>query len=298
MGSTNAVSSSPSGSAVKFPFAVSSGGAAVAVLALTSTSSACAQSAPAMGSPAAVAARSIEAAITEASHRFGVPAPWIRSVVRVESAGNSRAVSHAGAMGLMQVMPGTYAELRRRYGLGADPYAVRNNVLAGTAYLREMYDRYGAPGFVAAYNAGPDRWEKYVSGARSLPKETVNYLARLGPMLGFGVRPSPTARREYASPSPPIVPILIAVQDDLGAAPIGRGATIARVSAPRAAQVASGGPLFISRQTTHDGSITTSRSAPATAAAATLFAPGARLAGPSAHPTNALFVPRYSDAKE
>lgn len=130
----------------------------------------------------------IASAVSEASYRFGVPEHWIRSVMRVESAGNRRAVSHAGAMGLMQVMPGTYAELRRRYGLGPDPFAIRDNIHAGTAYLREMFDRYGAPGFLGAYNAGPDRWEKHLSGARPLPGETIGYLARLGPMLGLTVR--------------------------------------------------------------------------------------------------------------
>ncbi|MCR5881293.1 transglycosylase SLT domain-containing protein [Phenylobacterium sp. J367] len=59
-------------------------------------------------------------------------------------------VSRADTIGLMQVMPGTYAELRARYGLGADPFDVRDNVLAGTAYLREMHDRYGVQGMLAA----------------------------------------------------------------------------------------------------------------------------------------------------
>lgn len=125
-------------------------------------------------------------AVSEASRRFGVPETWIRSVMRVESAGRVGAVSHAGAMGLMQVMPATYAELRSRYGLGHDPFSVRDNILAGTAYLREMFDRYGAHGMLAAYNAGPGRWEDHVARGRPLPGETVGYLARLVPMLGFG----------------------------------------------------------------------------------------------------------------
>src|SRR5690606_1039651 len=89
--------------------------------------------------------------VTEASQRFGIPEHWIRSVCRVESADDARAVSSAGAMGLMQVMPATWAELRVRYGLGRDPFDPRDNIIAGTAYLREMYDRYGSPGFLAAY---------------------------------------------------------------------------------------------------------------------------------------------------
>ena len=51
-------------------------------------------------------------------------------------------------------MPKTYADVQRQYGLGADAYAPRDNILAGTSYLRQMYIRYGYPGMFAAYNAG------------------------------------------------------------------------------------------------------------------------------------------------
>jgi hypothetical protein len=90
-------------------------------------------------------------------------------------------------MGLMQVMPATYEGLRVRYQLGDDPYDPHNNILAGTAYIREMYDRFGAPGFLAAYNAGPDRVDKYLAGRAVLPEETVNYLAAVTPSLGNDV---------------------------------------------------------------------------------------------------------------
>lgn len=123
--------------------------------------------------------------VTEASQRFGIPEHWIRSVRRVESADDVRAVSSAGAMGLMQVMPATWAELRVRYGLGRDPFDPRDNIIAGTAYLREMYDRYGSPGFLAAYNAGPGRYEEYLAG-RPLPAETRAYVATLAPLVGGG----------------------------------------------------------------------------------------------------------------
>ncbi len=93
--------------------------------------------------------------IAEASARFGVPARWIAEVMQVESRGDPRALSPKGAIGLMQIMPATYASLAARYGLGADPWNVRDNIMAGAAYLRELYDRYGASGFLAAYNAGP-----------------------------------------------------------------------------------------------------------------------------------------------
>lgn len=121
--------------------------------------------------------------IGEAAQRFELPAPWIRAVMGVESAFRVRAVSSAGAMGLMQVMPGTYADLRLRYGLGADPYHPRDNILAGAAYLREMYDRFGAQGFLAAYNAGPARYLEHVATGRPLPVETRAYVAKLSPLL-------------------------------------------------------------------------------------------------------------------
>jgi hypothetical protein len=95
-----------------------------------------------------------------------------------------RAISPKGAMGLMQIMPATWAGLRQRYRLGADPYDAHDNIIAGAAYLRELHDRYGAPGFLAAYNAGPARWEDHLATGRALPMETQAYLARLAPVVG------------------------------------------------------------------------------------------------------------------
>jgi hypothetical protein len=89
--------------------------------------------------------------------------------------------SPAGAIGLMQVIPETYAEMRLRHGLGADPYDPRDNILAGAAYLRAMYDRYGYPGFFAAYNVGPARFEGYLQHGVPLPEETLHYLMTIGP---------------------------------------------------------------------------------------------------------------------
>jgi D-alanyl-D-alanine carboxypeptidase len=128
--------------------------------------------------------------IQDAAYRFHVPERWVREVMQQESGGSLYdadgflITSRAGAMGLMQVMPRTYDILRERYGLGSDPYEPHNNILAGTAYIREMYDRYGAPGFLAAYDAGPDRLDAYISDGSPLPDETISYLSSVAPRLG------------------------------------------------------------------------------------------------------------------
>ncbi len=121
--------------------------------------------------------------VSEASQLFGIPASWIRAVMRLESAGDVRSVSPKGAMGLMQIMPETWADLRIRYGLGADPFDAHDNILAGAAYLRELHDRYGEPGFLAAYNAGPARYEQHLATGLPLPAETQNYVATLTPIV-------------------------------------------------------------------------------------------------------------------
>ena len=84
----------------------------------------------------------------------------------------------------MQIMPDTWAGLRLRYRLGRNPHDPHDNILAGAAYLREMHDRYGAAGFLAAYNAGPGRYQDYVSAGRPLPAETLAYVAALAPLIG------------------------------------------------------------------------------------------------------------------
>lgn len=124
--------------------------------------------------------------VLEASTRFGVPAGWIEAVMQAESRGrtrlNGRPIrSSAGAMGLMQLMPVTWAEMRTRLALGADPDDPRDNILAGTFYLRLMYDRFGYPGLFAAYNAGPARYAAHLAGRRPLPPETARYLASVTP---------------------------------------------------------------------------------------------------------------------
>lgn len=135
--------------------------------------------------------------IAEAAVRFAIPEHWIRAVMRAESAGNPRAVSSAGAQGLMQIMSETWADLRRRHHLGADPFDPRDNILAGAAYLREMFDRYGNVGaMLAAYNAGPARYDDYLATGRALPAEARTYVAVLAPILD-GAAPVWAAARPF-----------------------------------------------------------------------------------------------------
>lgn len=126
--------------------------------------------------------------VREAAKRFATPERWIRAVIHVESGSDVHAVSSKGAMGLMQIMPATWEELRTKHALGDDPFDPRDNILAGTAYLREMLDRFGKSGFLAAYNAGPARYEQHVATGRPLPAETLAYVRKLTPLL-FGREP-------------------------------------------------------------------------------------------------------------
>jgi len=121
--------------------------------------------------------------VSEASKRFVVPEHWIRALMHIESGGKPQARSSKAAMGLMQIMPRTRAELRARYRLGADPYDPHDNIQAGAAYIRELHDRYGVPGFLAAYNAGPRRYERHLATGRPLPDETQAYVATLAPVI-------------------------------------------------------------------------------------------------------------------
>lgn len=122
-------------------------------------------------------------AVSEAASRFDLPEAWIYAVMRRESGGRTDAISAKGAMGLLQLMPETWRELALELGLGNDPFDVRANVLAGAAYLRRMYDRFGSPGFLAAYNAGPQRYAAHLAGTQALPLETRVYVQRVAPRL-------------------------------------------------------------------------------------------------------------------
>jgi soluble lytic murein transglycosylase-like protein len=139
--------------------------------------------------------------IAEASRRFGVPEAWIGAVIRMESGGrtmlaeNRPMMSSTGAMGIMQVMPGTYEEMREQYGLGTNPYDPHDNVLAGTAYLRWLKMKYGYPAMFAAYNDGPGHLESHLHLGRPLPGETKSYVKGIAKILDSNphirTRPSP-----------------------------------------------------------------------------------------------------------
>lgn len=129
--------------------------------------------------------------IAEAAQRFQLPAAWIRAVLTAESNGNPRAVSPKGAMGLMQLMPATWQTLRIQHRLGVDPFDPHDNIIAGAAFIRLLYDHYGSPGWIAAYNAGPGRYEASLRG-RSLPLETRAYVAAVAPNLSGDGNPGVT----------------------------------------------------------------------------------------------------------
>jgi soluble lytic murein transglycosylase-like protein len=130
--------------------------------------------------------------IAKAAKKFGVPQPWIRAVMQVESGGrtmlgeNQPITSSMGAMGLMQLMPDTYNDMRAQYGLGKNPYDPHDNIMAGAAYLRFLRGRYGYPQMFAAYNDGPGNLEARLMGRGLLPNETQNYVASIANVLAGG----------------------------------------------------------------------------------------------------------------
>lgn len=124
-----------------------------------------------------------EAEIAAAAHRFDLPQNWIKALIKAESGGDANAVSVKGALGLMQLMPDTWTEMRDRYGIEGDVLDPAANIMAGSAYLAEMRHRFGYPGLFAAYNAGPARYEAHLRDSMPLPAETQAYLAKLAARL-------------------------------------------------------------------------------------------------------------------
>jgi soluble lytic murein transglycosylase-like protein len=123
--------------------------------------------------------------IAAAAKRFNLPAVWIRAVMQVESGGrtmlaeNQPIKSNMGAMGLMQLMPQTWADMRAQLKLGNNPYDPQDNIVAGAAYLKWLKGKYGYPEMFAAYNDGPGHLDQRLQDAGLLPEETRNYLAKV-----------------------------------------------------------------------------------------------------------------------
>ena len=113
----------------------------------------------------------------------------VRAVVMAESAFDPSARSPKGAVGLMQLMPDT----ARQFGV-ANPFDPEDNIRAGTAYLRQLLDRYGNDEALAlaAYNAGPGAVDRH---GQSVPpyRETQHYVARVSAMAGEATRTGQTA---------------------------------------------------------------------------------------------------------
>jgi len=111
--------------------------------------------------------------IEQAAHAAGIPPALVKAVIHAESAFDVAALSKRGAMGLMQLMPGTAREL----GV-VQPFRAEENVRGGTRYLRRLHDRYGSWAYtLAAYNAGPTAVDRH----RGIPPyaETQQYVRRV-----------------------------------------------------------------------------------------------------------------------
>jgi soluble lytic murein transglycosylase-like protein len=124
--------------------------------------------------PATAPSKSTGQIVSEASEKHGVDSDFIRSVIKQESAGNAHALSAAGARGLMQLMPGTAAQLGVE-----DSFSPEQNVHGGARYLRELLERYNGDAVkaLAAYNAGPRAVDRY----KGVPpyRETRQYVRRV-----------------------------------------------------------------------------------------------------------------------
>ncbi|MBF0437674.1 MAG: lytic transglycosylase domain-containing protein [Magnetococcales bacterium] len=116
--------------------------------------------------------------IQRASDRYGVDPDLIRSVIKVESSFNPKAVSPAGAQGMMQLMPGTAKELGVK-----NPFNAEENIMGGTLYLSRLLDRYDGDvrSTLAAYNWGMGNLEK--KPASAMPTETRRYVSRIMGMI-------------------------------------------------------------------------------------------------------------------
>ena len=126
-----------------------------------------------LGKNMTAAATSMDAIFEEAAACYDISPRLLRAVAKAESNFNPKAVSGAGAMGVMQLMPGT----ARSLGV-SDPYDARQNIMGGAKYLKQNLDRFGDVSLaLAAYNAGPGSVQKY--GGVPPYKETQNYVRKI-----------------------------------------------------------------------------------------------------------------------
>jgi len=116
--------------------------------------------------------------IDRVAEKVSLAPELIHSVVSAESAYNPTAVSHAGAQGLMQLMPGTAAELG-----GKDSFDPAQNLLAGSKYLTQLLDKYDGDldHALAAYNWGQGNVDRY--GLENMPQETCDYPVKVKALL-------------------------------------------------------------------------------------------------------------------
>jgi hypothetical protein len=158
-----------------------------------------------------------EPLIKKASKRFRIPADWVREVVRLESGGrtmlaeNMPMVSNRGALGLMQLLPATYSDMRAQYGLGKDPFNAHDNIFAGAAYLSWLRGRYGYPAMFTAYNDGPGNYEQRSAKGKQFPTETQNYLTAATLVLGGGAPANNPLLTQTATTPATIIPATLTV---------------------------------------------------------------------------------------
>lgn len=161
-----------------------------------------------------LAEEEVEKLTSMAAEKNAVSASLIRAVMRQESAFRPCAVSTAGAMGLMQIMPSTAETL----GL-ADAFSPGQNVEAGARYLKQLLDRYHGDRRLAlgAYNAGPNR----VDNARGIPDipETIDYVSRILGELSDEEAPGSGTVLKAPAFEVPLAPATLPFQSDASGFP-------------------------------------------------------------------------------
>jgi len=130
-------------------------------------------------------------AVGQAAQALGINPEWGMRVQHAETGNEpnaANAVSSAGAIGAMQLMPGTAAGLTNPDGTLINPHDPMQNINGGLQYLGQLKQRYGSPVIAtAAYNAGPGRVDDWLAGKKPLPNETINYVGRVFGADGVGM---------------------------------------------------------------------------------------------------------------